>query len=79
MANKKTAESAATTAVVNAANGLNLREGPHASFKVLATLPDCAEVSVLDLPDGTGVPGWTPVSAGDLTGWVMTQFLQTAE
>ena len=67
------------TIVVNAANGLNLREGPHQTFKVLKTLSDGAPVFIQDLPCGVAVPGWALFSSDDFTCWRVTQFLQTAE
>ncbi|MET0017887.1 SH3 domain-containing protein [Oscillibacter sp.] len=63
-------------AVVAAPLGLNLRTGPAMNYGVLETLPDGAPVTVLPLPYGAEVKGWTlVVSESGTCGWVMTEFL----
>lgn len=61
--------------LVAAPAGLNLREGPHKSYAVLAVLPEGSEVTVLDLPNDVEVPRWALVSSEAGTGWVADEFL----
>jgi uncharacterized protein YgiM (DUF1202 family) len=68
-----------TMATVNAANGLNLRVGPGASFAVLEVLPMGTAVAVLALPYEVEVPGWVLVHTGQVEGWVKTEFLTVLE
>lgn len=68
-------------AVVCSGRGLNLRVGPALSYDVLEVLPDGAEVTALELPRGTEVPGWRLVftirsDLTILTGWVQSRFLR---
>ncbi|WP_251447078.1 SH3 domain-containing protein [Vermiculatibacterium agrestimuris] len=62
--------------VVDAPNGLSLREGPHLDFKRLDVLTNGAEVGLLPLPGGVKVPKWSLVTTHDHTGWVMDRFLR---
>lgn len=61
--------------LVAAPAGLNLREGPHKSYAVLAVLPEGSAVTVLDLPEDAEVPRWALVSSEAGTGWVADEFL----
>lgn len=61
--------------LVAAPAGLNLREGPHKSYAVLAVLPEGSVVTVLDLPNDVEVPRWALVSSEAGTGWVADEFL----
>jgi len=63
-------------AVVRSPKGLNLRAGPALSYEVREVLPDGAEVTALDLPMGTEVPGWRLVSADETAGWCQSRFLR---
>jgi uncharacterized protein YgiM (DUF1202 family) len=72
-------EPKATLASVNAANGLNLRVGPGASFAVLEVLPMGTAVAVLGLPYDVEVPGWALVHTGTWCGWVRREYLVIQE
>ena len=61
--------------LVAAPAGLNLREGPHKSYAVLAVLPEGSVVTALDLPEDAEVPRWALVSSEAGTGWVADEFL----
>lgn len=65
--------------VVASEKGLRLRVGPAVSYDILKILPDKTAVDVLPMPSGAEVPGWVPVSADGQTGWVMAQYLNSAE
>ena len=54
--------------LVAAPAGLNLREGPHKSYAVLAVLPEGSVVTALDLPEDAEVPRWALVSSEAGTG-----------
>ena len=69
MAKAATTEKREVKTVVNAANGLNLREAPRGA--ILATLPYGTVVKVVK-DEGE----WSEVKAGKLTGWVVTYFLR---
>lgn len=62
--------------VVDALQGLNLREGPHVSYAVKTVLAEGAPVEILDLPADVEVPGWALVKTGAGIGWVNTNFLK---
>lgn len=68
-----------TLVVVNAATGLNLREGPARSFPVADILPDGAVAVVLVLPYGAEVPSWALVHTGKRTGWVDVRYVAPLE
>ncbi len=63
-------------AVVTAAKGLNLREGPSFGFEVRTALKSGTVVLILDLPMGAKVPGWALVDAGEMTGWASEKHLR---
>ena len=64
------------TALVTAKK-LNLRQGPGYEHAVKAVLDEGSTVILLELPQGTEVPGWAAVRAGDeLAGWVDEKFIQ---
>lgn len=67
------------SAIVTAAKGLNLREGPGFGFEVLTILESGTLVLALDLPMGVKVPGWELVDTIDRTGWVSSRFLRLLE
>lgn len=60
---------------VAAPAGLNLREGPHKSYAVLAVLPEGSVVTVLNLPEDAEVPRWALVASEVGIGWVADNFL----
>lgn len=66
-------------AIVTAARGLNLRDGPGFGFEVLTVLEYGSPVLILDLPAGASVPGWELVWAGGMAGWVSSRFLRPRE
>lgn len=66
-------------AAVDAARGLNLREGPGTGYAVAEVLPDGGLVAVLELPCGAEVPGWSLVHTGQRTGWVDARFIRKLE
>lgn len=63
-------------AIVTAAKGLNLREGPGLGFEVLMVLESGTLVLILDLPMGVKVPGWVLACTGEMTGWVSGKHLR---
>ena len=63
-------------AIVTAAKGLNLREGPGFGFEVLTVLESGTLVLILDLPMGVKVPGWVLAGTGEMTGWVSDKHLR---
>lgn len=63
-------------AIVTAAKGLNLREGPGFGFEVLTVLESGTLVLILDLPMGVKVPGWALAHTGEMTGWVSDKHLR---
>lgn len=65
--------------VVDAAGGLNLREGPGRGYPVAELLEDGTLLAVLELPHGAEVPGWALVHTGERTGWVDRHFIQALE
>lgn len=63
-------------AIVTAAKGLNLRQGPGFGFEVLTVLESGTLVLILDLPMGMKVPGWVLAGTGEMTGWVSDKHLR---
>lgn len=63
-------------AIVTAANGLNIREGPGFGFEVLGVAEFGTLLIAADLPHGVKVPGWEMVYAGKITGWVSDKHLR---
>ncbi|WP_297301104.1 SH3 domain-containing protein [uncultured Oscillibacter sp.] len=63
-------------AIVTAAKGLNLREGPGFGFEVLTVLESGTLVLILGLPMGVKVPGWVLAGTGEMTGWVSDKHLR---
>lgn len=63
-------------AIVTAAKGLNLRQGPGFGFEVLTVLESGTLVLILDLPMGVKVPGWVLADTGEMTGWVSDKHLR---
>jgi cell wall-associated NlpC family hydrolase len=51
-------------------DGLRLRSGPGTSYEVISTLYEGEELDVLEKQEG-----WAKVRAGDLEGWVYTEYL----
>lgn len=76
---KQNPTDAVVSCVVKAKDGLNLRCGPGKTFAPLTVLDNGTTVEIRMLPCNAEVPGWALVRAGDYIGWVMTEFLQTAE
>lgn len=74
-----TQEEQKTLAVVASEKGLRLRVGPAVSYDILKILPNKTAAEVLALPSGAEVPGWALISVDGQVGWVMTQYLSTAE
>lgn len=68
-----------TTLVVEAPNGLYLREGPHKGHPFRAKLVNGETVNPLSIPDCVAVPGWIPVETTAGYGWVMSEFLRWTE
>lgn len=63
---------------VAAEHGLHLRSGPSLDSPVLAVLPRGAGVFVDPAqlaPDGT-IPEWLQVKTGNLTGYVVSKYLE---
>lgn len=73
---EKTATPEGRPAIVTAAKGLNLREGPGFGFEVLTVLKSGTLVLILDLPMGVKVPGWVLAGTGEITGWVSDKHLR---
>lgn len=65
-----TAETAATTAIVHSAPGLNLRKFPALNAPVIRILRDGEQITI---DSGASVPGWKAVAGG---GFVMAQFVK---
>lgn len=68
-----------TLVAVNAAQGLNLRGGPHRQYDVLEVLPEGAVLVKLELPYGASVQGWALVHTGQCVGWAAERYLRTLE
>lgn len=58
---------------VTSEKGLYLREGPAKAFSVKKVLKTGAELVEIPLPADVTVPGWIPVKAGKVFGWVMAE------
>jgi murein DD-endopeptidase MepM/ murein hydrolase activator NlpD len=67
------AASDGSSAVVNSSDGLNLRDGPGTSAKVITVIPGGATVSVA----GAARDGWTPVTFNGSSGWVDSSYLSS--
>lgn len=72
---EETAAPEGRPAIVTAAKGLNLRQGPGFGFEVLTVLESGTLVLILDLPMGVKVPGWALVWLGETAGWVSDKYL----
>jgi uncharacterized protein YgiM (DUF1202 family) len=66
-------EAKETTCTVTALEALNLRESPGTSSAVIATLKHGDLLTILPQP-AQGV--WIPVRAGDLEGWINSNYCE---
>ena len=66
-----------TLVVVNAPNGLRLRQGPGKQYPVIEVLEDGTLAAKLDLPLAVEVPGWALVFVSqERIGWVACSYIQ---
>lgn len=74
LSHARSAVGAETTAVVNSADGVNLRGGPGTSFPIVATLAHGTTVTITGVPVGDSGE-WQPVSYASYTGFILAEYL----